>query len=211
MLLRVLVLSGKKGKVSFPEHVVKCFNTFACLSEGGENDNEFSPPGVCSSRVPVLKTLFLSLNGKTRDFVRMVRGLEGMLRVRKSLEGDGGCASGQHSGHSSAPGNASSFTGENDSGGQMSASSLAGAVGPLATADESKGIIELHESELSKRADVLADRCPPCAGRSREQARAQKWCIDSGAGDARRVSDAMNDARSRTRQAPWFLVFGLPV
>ena len=79
----------------------------------------------------------------------------------------------------------------------MSASSLAGAVGPLATADESKGIIELHEvneSELSESADVLADRCPPCAGRSREQARAQKWCIDSGAGDARRVADAMNDA-----------------
>ena len=36
-----------------------------------------------------------------------------------------------------------------------------------ATADESKGIIELHEvneSELLKSADVLADRCPPCAG-----------------------------------------------
>ena len=41
-----------------------------------------------------------------------------------------------------------------------------------ATADESKGIIELHEvnvSELLKSVDVLADRCPPCAGRSREQ------------------------------------------
>ena len=42
-----------------------------------------------------------------------------------------------------------------------------------ATADESKGIIELHEvneSEFLKSVDVLADHCPPCAGRSLEQA-----------------------------------------
>ena len=43
---------------AFPEDVVKCLKTFACLSEGGENDNEFSSPGVFSSRVPVLKTPF---------------------------------------------------------------------------------------------------------------------------------------------------------
>ena len=42
--------------------------------------------------------------------------------------------------------------------------------------------------------DVLGDRCSPCAGRSREKARAQKWCIDSGAGDVRRVIDAKGDA-----------------
>ena len=51
---------GKKffSNRAFPEDVVKCFNTFACLSEDGENDNEFLPPGVFSSRVPVLKTPF---------------------------------------------------------------------------------------------------------------------------------------------------------
>ena len=52
MLLRMPWLSGKEGKIgmkekekdrAFPEDVVKCFNTFACLSEGGENDNEVFP------------------------------------------------------------------------------------------------------------------------------------------------------------------------
>ena len=77
-----------------PEDAVKRFNTFACLSEGGENDNEFSLPGVCSSRVPVLKTPFSEPEWQDPEFLRKVRGFEGMLRVRKSLEGAGGCASG---------------------------------------------------------------------------------------------------------------------
>ena len=56
--------------------------------------------------------------------LRKVRGLEGMLRVRKRLEGKGGSCGGQHSGHSSVPGTASWSAAENDSGGQVSASSL---------------------------------------------------------------------------------------
>ena len=86
---------GKKlfSHRAFPEDAVKCFNTFACLSEGGENDNEFSPPGVCLSRVPVLKTPFSEPEWQDAEFLRKVRGLEGMLRVRKRLEGEGGCAS----------------------------------------------------------------------------------------------------------------------
>ena len=73
-LLRVPSLFVKKEKVIVKvkekekerEDAVKCFNTFACLSEDGEHDNEFSLLGV-SSRVPVLETLFLNLNGKTRN------------------------------------------------------------------------------------------------------------------------------------------------
>ena len=41
-----------------------------------------------------------------------------MLRVRTSLEGAGGCASGHHSGHSSISGNSSWCAAENESGGQ---------------------------------------------------------------------------------------------
>ena len=39
-------------------------------------------------------------------------------------------------------------------------------------------------------ADVRGDGCPPCAGQPREKARAQKWCSDSGAVDARRDTGA---------------------
>ena len=86
---------GKKffSHRAFPEDAVKCFNTFECLSKDGENDTEFSLPGF-SSRVPVLKTPFSEPEWQDPEFLRKVRGLEGMLRVRKSLERAGGCASG---------------------------------------------------------------------------------------------------------------------
>ena len=86
---------GKKSfsHRAFPEDAVKCFNTFACLSKDGENDTEFSLPGF-SSRVPVLKTPFSKPEWQDPEFLRKVRGLEGMLRVRKSLERADGCASG---------------------------------------------------------------------------------------------------------------------
>ena len=59
--------------------------------------------------VPVLKTPFSEPEWQDPEFLRKVRGLEGMLRVCKSLEGTGGCAS-SISGWSAA---------ENVSGGQL--------------------------------------------------------------------------------------------
>ena len=116
---------GKKffSHRAFPEDAVKCFNTFQCLSKDGENDTEFSLPGF-SSRVPVLKTPFSEPEWQDPEFLRKVRGLEGMLRVRKRLEGEGGSDGEQLSGHSSVPGTTSRYAGEDDSGGEMSASSL---------------------------------------------------------------------------------------
>ena len=62
---------GKKSfsHRAFPEDAVKCFNTFACLSKDGENDTEFSLPGV-SSRVPVLKTPFSEPEWPDPEFLR---------------------------------------------------------------------------------------------------------------------------------------------
>ena len=116
---------GKKffSHRAFPEDAVKCFNTFQCLSKDGENDTEFSLPGF-SSRVPVLKTPFSEPEWQDPEFLRKVRGLEGMLRVRKRLDGQGG-SDGEHlSGLSSVPGTASRYSGKDVSGGSMSASSL---------------------------------------------------------------------------------------
>ena len=49
--------------------LVKCFNTFECLSKDGENDTEFSLPGF-SSRVPVLKTPFSEPEWQDPEFFK---------------------------------------------------------------------------------------------------------------------------------------------
>ena len=130
---------GKKffSHRAFPEDAVKCFNTFECLSKDGENDTEFSLPGF-SSRVPDLKTPYSEPEWQDPEFLRKVRGLEGMLRVRKRLEGEGGSDGGQLSGQSSVPGTTSWSAGENDSGGEVFARRCGGD-GVLAVARSAPG------------------------------------------------------------------------
>ena len=131
-------------------------------------------------------------------FLKQVGGLEAMLRVRARA----------------SPG--SSAIAENDTVLKQENGALAGVVENDLALKAVNGEND-SESELLECADVLADRCPPCAGRShvsgsappcagagdvrsdrcppcagrpREKARAQKWCSDSGAVDARRDTDA---------------------
>ena len=110
MLFRVPLLSGKKGKVVLKEKekekersfflIVRSLKMLSnvsirlCVSPRVVKMIMSFPPGVCLSRVPVLITPFSEPEWQDPEFLRKVRGLEGMLRVRKSLEGDGGCASG---------------------------------------------------------------------------------------------------------------------
>ena len=113
-LLRVPFLFVKREKVILKEkekekersffHIVRSLKMLSNVSIR----LRVSPRVVkmISSRVPVLKTPFSEPVWQDPEFLRKVRGLEGMLRVRKSLEGAGGCASGW-------------LAAENDSGGQQ--------------------------------------------------------------------------------------------
>ena len=139
VLLRLPWLSGKEGKVGMKEKEKekerRCFLT---VSPRVVKMITSFPPGVCSSRVPVFKTPFPGPEWQDPEILRKVRGLKGMLRVRKSLEGEGGRAGGQHSGHSSFQGTASWSAGENDSGGKVS---VRGCVGD--------GVVAVARSALS--------------------------------------------------------------
>ena len=104
-------------------------------------------------------------------FLKQLRGLEAMLRVR--ARASPGCAA----------------TAENDTVFMQENGVLAGVVENDLALKAVNGEND-SESELLECADVLADRCPPCARQPREKARAQKWCSDSGAVDARRDTDA---------------------
>ena len=82
-----------------------------------------------------------------------------MLRVRKSLEGAGGCASGQHSGHSSISGWSAA---ENESGGQQAKNASVTNkrdVGLLRASSAGRGAgenaLEVHKSVFSGNETAL--------------------------------------------------------